>query len=59
MAETDPPAPDPEAQKATFKSWFNEVLDERQTARETAEREAAEAKRTNAKPTILQTLFGG
>ncbi len=59
MADTDPPAPDPEAQKATFKTWFNEVLDERQAAREAAETAAEEAKRTNAKPTILQTLFGG
>lgn len=59
MTEQNPPAPDPEAQKNTFKSWINEVLDERQTARETAEREAEEAKRTNAKPTLLQSLFGG
>jgi hypothetical protein len=59
MTEQVPPAPDPEAQKATFKTWFNEVLDERQAAREQAERDAEEAKRTTAKPTILQSLFGG
>lgn len=51
--------------KNKFKTWINEVFDERE-AKAAAEREAEkkedekpENKRTAEKPSIIQSLFGG
>lgn len=57
--------PDTEGVFARFKDLINEVLDEREVKAETARIEAEkdkkdpDPKRTDSKPTIMQTLFGG